>query len=225
MIISISTMPAGKEYLQYMFKVQEFADFMHLDVCDGEYNSTRCFLPEYAKEINSHSTIPLDCHLMTKKPLHYAKLYAACSVNILTAQLEAFGTEKEVDEFISFVKSKNILVGLALEPKTDIKRVLPYLSKLDIVLVMSVQTGKSGQEFQKTVLSKIEYLANLKASFGYNYKIEVDGGITDKTASLVKQKGAEIIVSGSYVYNSNNVKNAIKSLRWIVKHIYWMKHN
>lgn len=206
-------MPAGKEYLQYTFKVHNFADFMHLDVCDGEYNSTRCFLPEFAKDINSYSTIPLDCHLMTKNPLSYAKIYADCGVNIITAQIEAFETEKEVQDFINYVKSKSILVGLALEPKTDIKMVLPYLSKLDIVLIMGVKTGKSGQKFQQTVLSKIEYLANLKASFGYTYKIEVDGGITDKTASLVKQKGAEIVVSGSYVYNSNHVKNAIESLR------------
>ena len=213
MLTSISTMPAGKEYLQYTFKVQDFADFMHLDVCDGEYNATRCFLPEYAKEINAHSTIPLDCHLMTKKTLDHAKIYADCGVNIITAQTEAFGTEKEIDEFISFAKSKSILVGLSLEPKTDIKRVLPYLNQLDIVLIMSVQTGKSGQEFQKTVLSKIEYLANLKASFGYTYKIEVDGGINDKTIADVKIAGAEIVVSGSYVYNAKNVKDAIDGLK------------
>ena len=69
MLVSISTMPAGNEYLEYTKKVQEFADFMHLDVCDGKYNSSQCFLPEYAKKINENSTIPMDCHLMTKKPM------------------------------------------------------------------------------------------------------------------------------------------------------------
>jgi len=213
MIISVSTMPAGKEYLQYTKMVEEFADFMHLDVCDGEYNSTKCFLPEYAMDINNNSTVPLDCHLMTKNPIEHARKYIKAGVNIVTAQIEAFETEKQIAEFINYVKSKNVLVGLSLEPKTEVKRVLPYLSKLDVVLCMSVKTGASGQKFDQTVLSKIEYLSNLKVSFGYNYKIEVDGGITEKTAPLVKQKGAEIVVSGSYIYNSKNYNKAINFLK------------
>ena len=213
MLTSISTMPAGKEYLQYVFNVQDFIDFMHLDVCDGEYNSTKCFLPEYAKEINIHSTIPLDCHLMTKKPMEYAEQYIKAVANIITAQIETFETDKDVQDFIDFVKLNHVLVGLALEPKTEVKRILPFISQLNIVLVMSVKTGASGQKFDQTVLSKIDYLAKLKASFGYNYKIEVDGGITDKTAPLVKQKGADIVVSGNYVYNATDVCKNIERIK------------
>ncbi len=213
MKISISTMPAGKEYLEYTKKVQEFADFLHLDVCDGKYNSSTCFLPQYAKQINDFSTIPLDCHLMTKSPLKYAKKYIKAGVNIVTAQLEAFETKKDIEEYIEYVKTHNTLVGLAVEPKTDIKRILPYISVLDVVLVMSVKTGASGQKFDNTVLSKIEFLKTYKTNLNYNFKIEVDGGITDKTASLVKQAGADIVVIGSYIFNAQNKKEAIDSLK------------
>ena len=205
-------MPAGEKYMEYVKKVEKYADFMHLDVCDGEYNKTTCFLPEYAKEINDNSTIFLDCHLMTKKPLEHAKKYIEAGVNLVTAQIEAFETEKQIAEFIKYAKNHNVLVGLALEPKTDVKRVLPHLSQIDVVLVMSVKTGESGQKFQPIVLSKIEYLAKLKASFDYDYKIEVDGGINDKTIADVKTAGAEIVVSGNYVFGSNNIKNAIDTL-------------
>ena len=213
MLISISTMPAGKEYLEYTKKVQEFTDFMHLDICDGVYNSTKCFLPEYAGQINDYTTIPLDCHLMTKTPLKYAKEYIKAGANIVTAQIEAFETEKEIKEYIKYVKSNNALVGLAVEPKTDIKRILPYISLLDIVLVMSVKTGASGQKFDNTILSKIEFLKTYKTNLNYNFKIEVDGGITDKTISLVKQAGADIIVSGSYVFNAQNTSESISKLK------------
>ena len=213
MIISISTMPASDKYLEYAKKIEKFADFLHLDVCDGEYNSTRCFLPEYAKEINENSTIPLDCHLMTKKPLEYAKQYIEAGVNIVTAQIEAFETDKDVQKFIKFVKSKDVLVGLSIEPKTDVKKVMPYLSQLDIVLVMSVKTGASGQKFNEVVLSRIEYLAQLRANLDYDFKIEVDGGIDDTTSKLVKEKGADIVVSGNYVYSAIDIQKSIELIR------------
>ena len=166
-----------------------------------------------AQKINQNSTIPMDCHLMTKKPLLFAKEYIGAGVNIITAQIEAFETDRQIDEFITYAKNHNTLVGLSVEPNTDVRRILPYLDKLDIVLIMSVKTGKSGQEFNEIVLSKIEYLARLKANYNYTYKIEVDGGITDKTAVLVKQAGADIVVSGNYVYQSQNCKDSIEKLK------------
>lgn len=213
MLVSISTMPAGEKYLEYAKQIESFADFLHLDVCDGGYNTSKCFLPEYAQKINQNSTIPMDCHLMTKKPLLFAKEYIKEGVNIITAQIEAFETDKQIEEFISYVKNHNTLVGLSLEPNTDVRRILPYLDKLDIVLIMSVQTGKSGQKFNDIVLSKIEYLAKLRVNYNYSYKIEVDGGIDDKTAKLVKEKGADIVVSGSYMYTSTNISKAILLIR------------
>ena len=211
MLVSLSTMPAGEKYLEYAKEVETFCDFLHIDVCDGIYNSTKCFLPEYAKKINDNSTIPMDCHLMTKNSLYYAKKYIKCGVNIVTAQIESFQNEQEILDFVEYVKSHNALCGLALEPGTKIDVVLPYISKIDIVLVMSVQTGKSGQDFDESVLSKIEYFKKMKSKL--NFKIEVDGGINEKTAKLVKDAGADIVVSGNYVYNSNDYQESIDKIR------------
>ena len=213
MLVSISTMPAGKDYLKLVKDVQNFADFMHLDVCDGEYNQTTCFSDEWAKDINANSTIPLDCHLMTKKPKQFAELYLKSGANIITAHIEAFESDNEIEEYIDFVKANNALVGLSLEPKTPIERLMPFLSKLDIALVMSVQTGASGQKFDTSILSKLETLNKLKDQKDYHFKIQVDGGITDQTAKLVKDYGVDIVVSGSYVFKSQDRRTAIDSIR------------
>lgn len=213
MLVSISTMPAGKDYLKYVKDVQNFADFMHLDVCDGVYNKTTCFSKECAVDINSNSTIPMDCHLMTKNPKQFAELYLKSGANIITAHIEAFESDNEVEEYIDFVKANNALVGLSLEPKTSLDKIKPFLSKLDIVLVMSVQTGECGQEFDMSILPKVEELKVIRNQQKLSFKIEVDGGITDQTSKLAKACGADIVVSGSYVFKSQNKQLAIESIR------------
>ena len=212
MLVSVSSMPAGKDVCQYAKQIESFADFFHCDVCDGQYNQTVCFLPELAKQVNNSSTIPLDCHLMTKSPLLFAKKYIASGANIVTSQIETFGDKAQIEQFVSFVKQNHTLVGLSLEPETPVDAVLPYLIDIDIVLVMSVKTGLSGQKFDDSILPKVEYLAKLRASEKLNYKIEVDGGINDKVAKLVKQAGADIVVSGNFVFFANDRKKAIESL-------------
>ena len=211
MLVSLSTMPAGENYLEYIQKVQNFADFVHLDVCDGMYNSTKCFLPEYAQKINQNTTLPIDCHLMTKNVLPLAKQYIKAGANIVTAQIESFQNKAEVLEFINYVKSHNALCGLALEPETEIADILQYIEQLDLVLVMAVPTGKSGQDFDAKVLPKIEQINSLKHN--YNFKIEVDGGITNQTVQLVKNIGVDIVVSGKFVFDATDAQNAINQLK------------
>jgi ribulose-phosphate 3-epimerase len=213
MLVSISTMPAKSNFLNYTKSVQNYADFMHLDVCDGQYNTTTCFCPNCAKKINDNSTMFLDCHLMTKNPLNFAKQYLQSGANLISAQIEAFDKKQDILDYILYVHSHNALVGLAIEPQTDVSAVLPYLPNLDVVLVMAVTTGSSGQQFNNIALKKIEWLSQYKKQHNLNYKIEVDGGITDKTAKLVKQSGADIVVSGSFVFNSQNKQQAIQSLK------------
>lgn len=213
MLVSISTMPAGENLIEYVKRVENYADFMHLDVCDGIYNETTCFLPKYAEIINQNSTIPMDCHLMTKNPLTQAKNYVLAGANIITAQVEAFNSKDEINEYIDFVKSHNTLVGLSIEPETSIDKVLDYVSKIDVLLLMSVKTGKSGQNFNEVVIDKIYALKQFREQNGYGFKIEVDGGINDKTVGLVKKAGADIVVSGNFVYKSSNIQGAINQLK------------
>lgn len=215
MLVSVSTMPAKDEYFEYVKQIEHVADFLHLDVCDGKYNQTNCFSPEYAKKLNMNTTLPLDCHLMTKNPLEHAKEYIKAGVNIVTAQIEAFENQKQIDEFINYVKSNNALVGLSVEPETSFKELMPYVDKLDVILIMAVKTGKSGQEFDMSVLKKITHFSNLKKEKKYTYKLEVDGGINLDFAKLVGSFGAEIIVSGNYVFSAADKEKTIKNLKLI----------
>lgn len=206
-------MPAGDDYLKYTKQVEQYADFMHLDVCDGKYNGTKCFLPEYAKDINSHSTIMLDCHLMTLNPLFQARDYVKSGANIITAQVEAFNSKKEIFDFVDYVTSNNALVGLSIEPNTPVSSIFDLLPMLNTVLIMSVQTGQSGQQFNEIAVEKVRELAKVRSQENLNFKIEVDGGINQQTAKLVKDAGADIVVSGNYIFASSNKEQCIKSLR------------
>ena len=213
MLVSLSTMPAGEKYLEYVKQIESFADFLHLDVCDGEYNSTKCFLPEYAKIVNQNTTLPMDCHLMTKNALEYAKQYILAGVNIVSAQIESFETEKEIVEFVEYVKTHNALVGLAMEPKTEFAKILPYIDILDVVLVLAVPTGKSGQKFDEKALNKIEEINNYRLQNKLNFKIEVDGGVDDQKAKQLKTMGIDIVVSGNYVFSATDKHQAVELLR------------
>ena len=206
-------MPAGENYLEYVKQIESFADFVHLDVCDGEYNSTKCFSPEFAKKINQNSTLPIDCHLMTKNAIDFAKKYIESGANIVTAQIESFESENQVFEFVDYVKSHNALCGLSLEIQTKIDDILPHIKNLDVVLLMSVKTGQSGQSFDSNVISKISQLNDIKTQKNLNFKIEIDGGINDKTISELKTLGVDIVVSGNYVYSSQDKQQLISSLK------------
>lgn len=215
MFVSLSTMPAGdiENLKKYVKEIQSFADFLHCDICDGKYNKTSCFSPEMACQINEITTLPLDCHLMTKNAIDFAKEYIKNGANIVTAQIESFDNHEQILKFIEYVKNKNVLVGLALESETEIRQILPYIEKLDVVLVMSVKTGASGQNFDNSIIEKVEYLANLKKHQKMKFLIEVDGGINGENAEVLKKSGAEILVSGNFVYNSKDREKAVELLK------------
>lgn len=223
MFVSVSTMPA-KDVLSYAKQIESFADFLHCDICDGMYNNSKYFSPEILYKINQSTTLPLDCHLMTKNNLENAKVYLQNGANIVTCQIESFDTSSQIFEFIKMVHNGKALVGLSLEPETEVKQILPYLDSLDLVLIMSVKTGKSGKKFDESVLQKIEYLYNLKKSLNKKFLIEVDGGISDKNIALLNGM-ADIVVSGSYVYNASNKKEAIDALKkWPNLLVIFFKH-
>lgn len=211
MFVSVSTMPAGNKLFEYIKEIENFADFLHCDVCDGKYNQSVCFDAETATQINSKTTLPLDVHLMTQNVLEQTQKYIKAGANIITAQIESFNSETQVLEFIKLCNKNNVLVGLSLEPSTPVQKIKKYLPNIDVVLVMAVQTGKSGQNFQDIAIEKIKYLSNLKSK--HNFKIQVDGGIDSSTAKVVSSLGADMVVSGSYVFSSKNKKQAIDILK------------
>lgn len=182
--------------------LDEYTDYMHYDVMDG--NFTECKTPSL---IGFDVKKPKDVHLMVTELKEYIDLYSSINPLFITFHVEA---TDDVRGYIDYIKSKGIKVGLALNPETSISEIIPYLEYIDMVLVMSVKPGKGGQEFID-ITEKINALDLYRKNNNLDYLIEVDGGINDKTAKLLSK--ADILVSGSYITDSDNYLDKINSLR------------
>lgn len=188
-------------------KLNDACDYIHFDVMDGTFteNMTAPFEKIYPK-VKSLNKI-YDIHLMVNDIKHYVDIFEIMRPKIITFHYEA---ATNIDECINYIKQANIKVGIALNPDTDIKLLNKYLSKIDLVLVMSVPAGAGGQKFID-ISSKIKYLIDYRKKHNLKFLIEVDGGINDET--ICKVIGSDIVVVGSYITSSDNYKNTIKNLK------------
>ena len=159
------------------------------------------------KKIKNLSKIPLDVHLMVDNPLDEIEIYSKMNPRIITVHIE---NNKNVNECIELIKSKNSEVGLAINPNTEISLINPYLNSVDMVLVMSVYPGKGGQNFIESTFEKVKQLEKLKKK--NNFKISVDGGVNNTNSTNLKNSGTDILVSGSFLIKNSDLDNAIKSL-------------
>lgn len=174
-------------------------DYIHFDVMDGKFVSKKHLcIPELVRLIKL-STKKNDVHLMVEDPLKYIKQIKNLNVSNITIHVEI---NQALRGIIDYIKESNINVGLALDLDTNVDYIKPYLNKIDLVLIMTVKAGKGGQVFQTKALEKIKKIPS-------NIKIEIDGGVNDKTVEYVKK--ADIIVSGSYILS--DIENNIKNLR------------
>ncbi len=213
--ISVSTDPI-KEYqtiAEYAREMQGHADFLHCDVMDGKFVENKTYDASLVESINQHSLIMLDVHLMTQQPLKSLENYIQAGANIITFHYEAFDEKNDIIEAVKKVKEENVLVGIAIKPETPISDIRVYAHDFDVILVMSVEPGASGQKFLPIAIEKVEQLDKLRKDNDYKYKIEVDGGITPEIAKQLYEAGADMIVSGSYVYKSKDRLKAIDELR------------
>ena len=213
MLISTSILSI-KENIQDKIEIlnNEDIDYIHLDIMDGKFvkNKTRKF-NEIISDI-SKTTKKVDVHLMVKDVKKYVDKYLLINPDIITFHVEAID---DIDSMIDYIKSHNVKVGLAIKPNTSLEDLSFYLDKIDVVLVMSVEPGMGGQEFILDMEEKIDELRLLKDAYKYNYMIEVDGGINNKT--LINTLNADMIVVGSYITNSNDYKKQINILRELIK--------
>lgn len=175
-------------------------DYIHIDVMDGKFvrNKNNPFKTLY--KMSNVLTKRLDVHLMVKNPLKDINYYAAFNTEYITVHAEL----EKVEKYLDLIKEYGIKCGLAVNPDTDISLIIPYLSKVDLILIMSVYPGKGGQEFIDDTTKKILKLKKILVSQGLNIKIEVDGGVNDKTISRVYF--ADILVSGSYVLSGMTIE-------------------
>ena len=187
------------------------ADWIHYDVMDGHFVPNISFGYSILNDIAKVSDLYLDVHLMIEKPMQYVDAFIKSHASLITAHIEAFHHEQEVKTFIQYVHDQGVHVGLSVKPNTPISSIQQYLDDLDLVLVMSVEPGFGGQTFQEQALSKIQELYQLKQN--RHYLIEVDGGINATTGQLCREAGVDVLVAGSYVFNAENRKEAIDSLK------------
>ena len=188
------------------------ADLIHVDVMDGHFVPNLTIGPPVIKELKKHSKIPFDVHLMISPVHRYIKDYALAGADIITIHPEA---TKNVGSSINLIKKLKKKVGLSLNPNSKIEIISKYLANIDLVLIMSVHPGFGGQKFIPKVLEKIKKLKKLKDKRKFKFDIEVDGGINFSNSKVVKDAGANILVSGTTVFkeNNGNLKKNIQTLR------------
>lgn len=188
------------------------ADWIHYDVMDGHFVPNISFGYSILKDISKVTDKYLDVHLMISDPFKYVGNFIASNASLIVFHYEAV-EENEIDKLIKHIKNNNVDVGIAIKPDTCQDVLKPFLSQLDLVLVMSVEPGFGGQTFNHSAIEKISKLAKLREENNYHYLIEVDGGINESTAKLCRQAGVDVLVAGSYVFNSDDYTKAIESLK------------
>ncbi|ACZ08898.1 Ribulose-phosphate 3-epimerase [Sebaldella termitidis] len=181
------------------------ADYIHLDIMDGNFVPNISFGAPVIKELRKCSKLVFDVHLMVEMPERYIEDFVNAGADIITVHVES---TKHLDRTIELIKSYGIKAGVTLNPATPVESLKYIINKVDMVLVMSVNPGFGGQSFIEYSLDKIKEIKNMRP----DVDIEVDGGITDITAKRVIEAGANVLVAGSYVFNGD-YKEKIDSLR------------
>lgn len=181
-------------------------DFIHLDIMDGKFVSNKTWSIDNIKTVLIDNKKPLDVHLMVKDVIKYIDDYSALKPEYITFHLEACN---DIAMVIDCIHKHGVKAGLSIKPTTDIKKLIPYLNTVDMVLLMSVEPGKGGQTFMASTYERLNELANLKKE--YNFLIEIDGGINDIIISRLSH--VDIAVVGSYITNSDNYQLQIDKLK------------
>lgn len=190
-------------------------NYFHIDVMDGKFvkNNTAQIMREYTEYIKQVSNLPVEVHLMVEDAEAYSKAYIDMEVNCIIFHLESLKNKTEVLKLISYIKQNNVKVGITIKPNTNVEDIYEYIPYIHRVLIMTVEPGEGKQTLIPSTIDKIKKLNVFAYENNYDIDIEVDGGINDKTAKEVIDAGANILVSGSYIINSGNFKEAIEKLR------------
>ena len=187
------------------------AQWLHFDVMDGHFVPNLTFGPDILRGFRAASSLFLDVHVMIEKPLFFVEKFLTSGADNYTFHYEAMPDAQDIRHLSSLVRAHGRSVGISIKPDTDVSVLKPFLSDFDVFLIMSVEPGFGGQKFIPGSLDKIRSLRTWLDEAGMDAHIEVDGGINEKTALLVKKAGADVLVAGSYIFG-NDIGKAVASL-------------
>lgn len=186
------------------------ADLMHLDVMDGHFVPNLTFGAPIIKKLRKYTKKPFDVHLMISEPHRYINDFAQAGADIISFHTEC---NSDIEETLGLIEERGIKPALAIKPNTPPDAVLPYLDRLYMVLVMTVEPGFGGQRFMADMMPKVAFLKKEIADRGLKTLIEVDGGIAKDTIAVAAKAGVDIAVAGTAVFGAEDAKQAIDELK------------
>lgn len=189
------------------------ADLIHFDVMDGHFVPNITIGALLVAPIKKITRLPLDCHLMIKNPRQFLAAFARAGADIISVHAEVHAGAGDLLKTLAAIKKLGVVPAVAINPGTSLAKIKPVLDKVGLVLLMTVNPGFGGQAFLPAVLPKIREIRKIINQRGLKLDLEVDGGINPRTAALVREAGANVLVAGSAIFHSQNYQKTIQKIR------------
>lgn len=191
-------------------KVEMDAELLHIDVMDGSFVPAISYGPNWVPQIRKISNLVLDVHLMVVNPERFVDEFADKGADIIGVHVEA---TPHIHRALQMIKNKGVKAEVVINPGTPVEAIKPVLYMVDQVLVMTVNPGFGGQKFLDETVKKIKQLDDIKKAEGYDFDIEIDGGVNNETVQAAAKAGATVAVAGSYVFGAENPAERIQTIK------------
>lgn len=190
------------------------AEYVHIDIMDGQFVPNITFGADVVASMRKHSKLVFDCHLMVVNPERFVDAFAQAGADIMTIHAES---TLHIHGALQKIKKAGMKAGVVINPGTPVSAIEPVLSLVDQVLIMTVNPGFGGQAFIPEMLEKVQKVAKIRDEKGYDFDIEVDGGVDNKTIKACYQAGANVFVAGSYLFKASDLTAQVETLRVAVR--------